>query len=175
MTLTTPKYISDAAERFGIDTTRKIDNPLSTGCIGKDSTTPATPQHTQQQKRLQQIIGVLLYYARSVDSTVLTRIRKLSTQQKDPTGVTLMAAERTLQYLATQPEASVVFHRSDMKLICYSDASYLNETKARSRCGGYIYLGDANISSLNGLFSPGAQSSALSLLRRRKVSWRPHS
>jgi hypothetical protein len=155
MTLTTPKYISDAAERFGIDTTRKIDNPLSTGCIGKDSTTPATPQHTQQQKRLQQIIGVLLYYARSVDSTVLTRIRKLSTQQKDPTGVTLMAAERTLQ--------------------CYSDASYLNETKARSRCGGYIYLGDANISSLNGLFSPGAQSSALSLLRRRKVSWRPHS
>jgi hypothetical protein len=37
-----------------------------------------------------------------------------------------------------------------MKLICYSDASYLNETKARSRCGGYFYLGDANISSLNG-------------------------
>jgi hypothetical protein len=61
-----------------------------------------------------------------------------------------MAAERTLQYLATQPEASVVFHRSDMRLICYSDASYLNETKARSRCGGYFYLGDANISSLNG-------------------------
>jgi hypothetical protein len=67
--------------------------------------------------------------------------------------------------------ASVVFHRSDMRLICYSDASYLNETKARSRCGGYFYLGDANISMA--LFSPGAQSSALSPLRRRKVSWRP--
>jgi hypothetical protein len=90
MTLTMPKYISDAAERFGIDTTRKIDNPLSTGCIGKDSTTPATPQ---QQKRLQQIIGVLLYYARAIDSTVLTRISRLSTQQKDPTVATLMAAE----------------------------------------------------------------------------------
>jgi hypothetical protein len=110
MTLAMTKYISDAAERFGIDTTRKIDNPLSTGCIGKDSTTPATPQ---QQK----IIGVLLYYARAIDSTVLTRISKLSTQR-----ATLMAAERTLQYLATQPEASVVFHRSDMRLICYSDA-----------------------------------------------------
>jgi hypothetical protein len=49
-----------------------------------------------------------------------------------------------------QPEAERVFHKSDMRLICYSDASYLGETKSRSRCGGMFYLGDSNISALNG-------------------------
>lgn len=29
-----------------------------------------------------------------------------------------------------------------MKLICFSDAAYLNETKGRSRIGGLFYLGN---------------------------------
>jgi hypothetical protein len=108
------------------------------------------PADPRQLKRLQQIIGVLLYYARAVDPTILTRVSKLSTQQRDSNISTLRAAERALQYLATQPEAVLVFHKSDMRLICYSDASYLGETKSRSRCGGMFYLGDSNISALNG-------------------------
>jgi uncharacterized metal-binding protein len=39
-------YVGDAAERFGIDTSKKIDNPLGASTIGKAA--PATPQ---QQKR----------------------------------------------------------------------------------------------------------------------------
>jgi hypothetical protein len=65
---------------------------------------------------------------------------------------TLSAAERVLRYVATQTEASVIFHKSDMglSLICYSDASYLSESEARSRCGGLFYLGGTNVSILNG-------------------------
>jgi hypothetical protein len=36
------------------------------------------------------------------------------------------------------------FYRSDMILYIHSDASYLSEPKARSRVGGYFYLGNNN-------------------------------
>jgi hypothetical protein len=55
---------------------------------------------------------------------------------------TLKAAERVIQYAATNPRAEVTYHKSEMKLPSYSDASYLNERNARSRRGGVFFLGD---------------------------------
>ena len=46
-----------------------------------------------------------------------------------------------LNYLATDPEAKVRFHASDMVLNIHSDASYLSEPRARSRLAGYFFLG----------------------------------
>ncbi len=91
-----------------------------------------------------------MYYAKVIDSTVLARVSKISTQQRTATRQTLKEAEKILKYLAVQPEASVVFHKSNMRLICYTDASYLTETEARSRCGGFFYLGGDDCSILNG-------------------------
>ena len=42
-----------------------------------------------------------------------------------------------LDYVATQEEAVLTYHASDMKLAAHSDASYLSEPKARSRAGGH--------------------------------------
>jgi hypothetical protein len=148
LTISMPNYIKDAAERFNINISKKIDNPLiSDSGNNNHPDQPATPQ---QEKRLQQIVGVILYYARAVDPIVLARISKISSKQKNPTISTLKAAERVLQYLATQPEASITFHKSKMRLICYSDASYQGETEARSRCGGVFFLGDDNVAIFNG-------------------------
>lgn len=148
LSISMPNYIKDAAERFHIDISKKIDNPLLSD--SGDSNQPSQPVTPQQEKRLQQIIGVLLYYARAVDPIALTRISKISSQQKKATVATLKAAERVLQYLATQPEASITYHKCSMRLICYSDASYQGESKARSRCGGVFFLGDNNVATFNG-------------------------
>ena len=48
---------------------------------------------------------------------------------------------KPLNYLATHPEAKIRFHASDMILNVHSDASYLSETRARSRLAGYFFLG----------------------------------
>ena len=146
LSLSMPGYLKEAASRFEIDTSVKVDNPMAP----QTESGEVASASSQQQKRLQQIIGVLLYYARAVDPTILTRVSKLSTQQKDPTVATLKAAERALQYLVSQQEASITFCKSDMRLICYSDASYLGETRSRSRCGGMFFLGGHDISALNG-------------------------
>jgi hypothetical protein len=51
------------------------------------------------------------------------------------------ATVQLLNYAATHPDAAVRFYKSDMILYIHSDASYLSEPKARSRVGGYFYLG----------------------------------
>ena len=54
-----------------------------------------------------------------------------------------------LNYCATHPDATVRFSASDMILKIHSDASYLTESHARSRVGGYFYMGNKDNSKLN--------------------------
>ena len=44
-----------------------------------------------------------------------------------------------LDYVASQEEAALTYHASDMVLAVHSDALYLSEPKARSRSGGNYY------------------------------------
>jgi hypothetical protein len=146
--LSMPRYIDDAVQRFKIDTSMEIDCPSRTSRHGKGDHDMA---NEQQKKRIQQIIGVLLYYARAVDPTILVRVSKISSEMANATVGTLKDAERVIQYAATNPRARLVFHRSDMKLTCYSDASYLTEKDGRSRRGGLFFLGNnSETDMLNG-------------------------
>jgi hypothetical protein len=45
-----------------------------------------------------------------------------------------------LNYAATHPQAKIRYTASQMHLWLHSDASYLNESKARSKNGGFFYL-----------------------------------
>jgi hypothetical protein len=92
------------------------------------------------KKRIQEILGTLLYYARAVDPTILVTISHLSSQQAKPTVQTMAAVNHLLDYCATHPNAISRFHKSDMVLHVESDASYLSEPKAKSRYAGYHYL-----------------------------------
>jgi Reverse transcriptase (RNA-dependent DNA polymerase) len=91
---------------------------------------------------LQQIIGTFLFYGRAVDNTMLVALGTLAAAQTQGTEKTMDATKQLLNYAATHPDAAVRFHKSDMILYCHSDASYLSERKARSRVGGFFYLGN---------------------------------
>jgi hypothetical protein len=95
--------------------------------------------------RLQQVIGTLLYYARAVDGTMLVALGTLASAQSQGTEATAKALTRLLNYAATHPNATIRYHSSDMVLYIHSDASYLSESKARSRVGGHFYLGSTPI------------------------------
>ena len=45
-----------------------------------------------------------------------------------------------LNYLATQEDAVLSYHASDMVLAVHSNASYFSKPKARSRAGGHFFL-----------------------------------
>jgi len=91
-------------------------------------------------KRVQGISGSLLYYARAVDSKLLCTISTISAQQASATQNTLTAVHQLLDYMATYPSDGVTFKASNMILAAHSDASYLSETKSRSRAGAHIFL-----------------------------------
>ena len=146
-----PKYIEKALMRF------------------QHTTAPAKPQHSPHAwiapsygaatqltaptdtsapldpagiKRLQEIIGTLLYYARAVDSTMLVALGALSAAQAKGTEATAQAITQLLNYCATHPDAALRYHASDMCLHIHSDASYLSESEARSRVGGFFFFSD---------------------------------
>jgi hypothetical protein len=92
-------------------------------------------------KRVQQVVGTLLYYARAVDSTMLVALNAISASQSKATKNTAAAiVHLLLHYAATHPDAILRYQRSDMVLHIYSDASYLSGPEARSRAGGHHFL-----------------------------------
>jgi hypothetical protein len=47
-----------------------------------------------------------------------------------------------LNYCNAHPETKISYHASDMISHIHSDASYLSENEAKSRAGGFIYMGN---------------------------------
>jgi hypothetical protein len=106
----------------------------------QDNTPALDLQHV---KRVQEVLGTLLYYGRAVDCTMLAAIGSIATQQASATKMTLQAITQLLDYAATHPDAVIRFKASDTVLYVKSNASYLSETKARSQVAGYHYLSEA--------------------------------
>jgi hypothetical protein len=82
-----------------------------------------------------------LYYARAVDTTLLLPITVLASEQKKATADTTDKVIKVLNYCTTHPETKLRYHASDMILNIHSDASYLSEREAKSRAGGFFYMG----------------------------------
>ena len=55
---------------------------------------------------------------------------------------TEIAIEFFLNYCATYLSDTIMYRASDMIIWCDADAAYVVAPKARSRAGGYIYMGN---------------------------------
>eukprot|EP00804_Cyclotella_cryptica_P021026 CCRYP_019778-RC/>CCRYP_019778-RC protein AED:0.43 eAED:0.43 QI:0/-1/0/1/-1/0/1/0/185 len=84
-------------------------------------------------KRIQGIVGSLLYYARAVDNKLLVALSTISSQQTAATQNTAAAVHQLLDYVATYPNDGITHRASSMILAAHSDASYLTEPGSRSR------------------------------------------
>jgi hypothetical protein len=93
-------------------------------------------------KRIQGIIGSLLYYARAVDNKLLATLSTISSQQAKATENTAKAVHQLLDYVATYPSDGITYRASQMVLAAHSDASYLTEPGSRSRAGAHIFLSE---------------------------------
>ena len=113
---------------------------------GSEAQSPLPPDDTPPLdakgiKRVQKIVGSILYYARAVDMTVLMALSSIAVEQTKATEQTMGRCLKLLDYLATNSNATIRFHASDMVMNIHSDASYLSETKSRSRACGHFFMG----------------------------------
>jgi hypothetical protein len=152
ISLSMPGYVAAAAKLFNVTkASRPTHTPLkysppfhftSDPQLAVDDTSP--PLAPVDVTFIQQVIGKFLYYARAVDSTMLCPLNKLASRQALPTEDLLADVHHFLQYAVFHPSASVVFHPSKMILMTHSDASYLSESKSRSRAAGLHWLSDTS-------------------------------
>eukprot|EP00804_Cyclotella_cryptica_P025846 CCRYP_002712-RB/>CCRYP_002712-RB protein AED:0.33 eAED:0.33 QI:0/0/0/1/0/0/2/0/411 len=146
--LSMPGYCHKAGQRFRHNIPMKPQHqpyphtPRTYGAKQQyvDDPDLSAPLNKQDTTFIQEVIGVFLYYARAVDCTMLTALSSLATQQAKPTQNTLQHIHRFLNYAMTHQDAVVTYQASNMTLATHSDASYLSETKARSRAGGHFFL-----------------------------------
>ena len=145
--LSMPGYVDKALVRFDMTSAKGANSPAvyeppDYGAkIQYDELEDDTPVDAATKTRIQQIVGVFLFYARAVDPTLLCAVNKLASKQATPTASTAQHATRILQYASRFPNAGIVIRASDMQLHCHSDASYLSEPRSRSRAGGLLFLG----------------------------------
>ena len=130
---------------------RRHFGPPSQVPLPHDTSPPVPPERI---KRIQQIVGAIMYYARAVDITTLVALSAIAAEQTVATELTEDKVHHLLDYLATHHDATIRYTASDMILNIHSDASYLTEPKARSRQGGFYFLGtlpkDGKAIQLNG-------------------------
>jgi hypothetical protein len=110
------------------------------------------PLLDDKAKRLiQQVCSIFLFLSRAVGSTLLCPISAIASQSSKPTEDTMQQTLQLLDYPATQEDAVLSYHASDMVLAVHSDASYLSKLKACSRARGNFFLSnDTTIPPNNG-------------------------
>jgi len=84
------------------------------------------PLKPTDKEWMEQIVGVLLYYARAIDSTMLLPIGSISSARSTDTIENLIKRiHHFLDYAATHPNTKLKYFASAMHLWVESDASYL--------------------------------------------------
>ena len=145
--LSMPGYCDEALVRFRHKLKKVMDQPHKHTVPVYGSTIQyAKPEDTTElldkagKLFIQQVTGTFLYYARAVDGSMLVALSAIATAQASPTEATMVKTKLFLDYVASHPDAVLSFKASSMTLAIHSDASYLSESKARSRAGGHFFM-----------------------------------
>jgi hypothetical protein len=147
VTLSMPGYCERAIARFQHSPANQHESapsPWQPPTYGKNEQDieeePLEPPDESDIKRLQQVTGTFLYYARAIDTTMIHAVSSLSTSKSEGKAAIQRRIDQLLDYAHANPNASITFRKSDMILHVHSDASFNSEPKGRSRYGGYHYL-----------------------------------
>ena len=105
----------------------------------EDKTTLLQPDNIT---KLQQIIGVALYYARSVDDTLMTTLNDWVSAQFKGTQATTQSTKTLMDYCHTHSDDTIRYCVNQMKSHIHSNESYILASKAIFRMGVHFFLSD---------------------------------
>ena len=113
--------------------------PCAPKTYGKSAQDPITTDNSPPAGQagithVQKFVGSILYYARSVDSTPPVALNTLASKHAHVTEKTIENMKYMLDYLGTNPNATVRFYPSDIIVNVHSDASYISEKKRQELC-----------------------------------------
>ena len=145
--LSMPNYVKAALLRFKHTLLKRRDAPhkhvpptygTKVQYAPPDDDLPQLP--ADRINYIQQVVGVFLYYGIAIDNTILVALGDIGAEQSRATATTNAKVDYLLDYMASNPIATIRYHASGMVLFIHSDASYLSVSKARSRASGVFFL-----------------------------------
>ena len=77
-------------------------------------------------KRIQGVVGTLLYVGRAVNNKLIFALRAIGVQQEKTTEETAAAIEQLIDYVATYPNDGILFRARNRILVAHSDAGFLD-------------------------------------------------
>jgi hypothetical protein len=77
-----------------------------------------------------------------VDNKLLVALSAIASRQAQATVATEKAVHLLLDYVATFPNDGIAHRARNMILCAHTDASFLNESRSRSRAGAHILLSE---------------------------------
>ncbi len=113
-----PGYLAKAMIRFKHETPNKIQNSLHRHIeiqygakqqYVNDEEMLSPPFNKEETKYVQAVAGMLLYYARAVDSTILPALSSLTTKQAKLMQKMIEKVKQLLDYCTTQEEAIITY------------------------------------------------------------------
>jgi hypothetical protein len=130
-----PGYVKKKLQEYGYIKPKKPQTcpyspePKKFGTDTQASLPPDTSPKLDAKgiKRVQQIVGSILYYARAINMTVLKALSSIAVEQTKASDKTMARCTQLLDYLSHNADAKIHFHASDVILNIHSDASYLSE------------------------------------------------
>ena len=126
-------YILELRNKYGHLTPKKPQHsphknrPIDYGATQKlvQPTDDSPPLNEKGIKRVQVIVGALIYIGRAVNNKLLVASSGIGAQQASATEETKDAIEQLLDYVATYPDDSILFRKSDMILAAHAYAGFL--------------------------------------------------
>ena len=94
----------------------------------------------EDTKHVQAVMGTLLYYAHAVNSTILTALSSLATEQAKPMQKTMEKVKQLLDYCTSQEEAIITYKKRKMILVVHSGSGCCSEKKLRSQARGHFFF-----------------------------------
>ncbi len=163
-----PGYIKKKLQQYSHIANKQVQNCLYTPApkqFGSKAQALLLPDSSPKLdkagiKKMQKIVGIILYYARAINMTVLMALSTIAAKQTIATTRTLERCTQMLDYLAHNADAKVGFSASDMIMNIHLDVSYLSEdlseAKACSCTCGHFFMGwmpkDGDPIKINGAF-----------------------
>jgi len=134
-----PKYASKALEKYEhLYPTQKLysphlPEPIQNGAkVQTMNHDKSEPLDKKKVVHIQLVVGTMLYYVRLLDIEILPTINDIAMQQSKATMKTLADVNMLLDYLATNPNITIMYRKSDMKFKIHSNVIYLSVPKSRS-------------------------------------------
>jgi hypothetical protein len=147
VTLNMPKYIPKALLKFQHPTPVSPQHQpykhvlIQYGAkIQKVDINTSNPLSPNAIKRVQDIVGMLLYYGRTVDPTLHTALSSITARQANGTTAVTKSCQQLLDYVATHPNTGIHHKACNMILAVHTNSSYLSKQEGKSRASAHFYL-----------------------------------